>query len=158
VRKVILSRHRSVACLTMLVAVWLCSCDRLGTELTSSCHEIETSIPSKAIRWETANSAASIDEVVVECLPLKDASSYRIVATAKITTQIDEVFFKIASPLTDAIKFEALSAKGVVIGHGEVSYKMPRLRRTENVSAVFTDLSASEVRSITKVVVGWSYE
>jgi hypothetical protein len=128
VRKVIPTRHTSVAILVMVVtAVCLCSCERLNTQLTSSCHEIEASIEPWTVRWETAKSQAVIDKVVVECLPLKDTSSYEIVATAKVTTKINEELFQIYGPLTDAIKFEAMSSKGVVIGHEKISYKMPRL-------------------------------
>jgi hypothetical protein len=144
--------------MVMLVAGGLSSCEQLSTNLASSCHDIETSIRQKGITWENAKSQASIDQVVVECLPLKDASNYKIVATAKVTTTIDDVLFPLYGPLTDAIRFEALSEKGAVIAGGDVSYKVPRLQRAENVSMTFRDLSASEVSRITKIVVGWSFQ
>ena len=157
-RKVRFSKNRWAALLVVIVAAGFCSCDRLDTELTSSCHEITTSIDQNSIKWERAESQASINEVVVECFTIKDASSYNLVATAKVSTKIDDVLFRLNGPLTDAIRFEALSAKGVVIAHEKIPYAVPRLLRTENVSARFKDLSASEIKSVTKVVVGWAFE
>ena len=149
---------RTAMFLGLLVTASLCSCDRMNTEMTSSCHEIEGSVDQETITWERAKSQASIGTVVIECLPLKDTSTYKIVATAKVTTTIDNTLFGIYGPLTDAIRFEALSAKGVVVGLEEASYGMPRLLRKENVSVTFKDLFPSEVRSITKIVAGWSYK
>jgi len=145
------------ACVTLLVG-FLCSCDQITTEMSSSCHTIGSSIDQKVINRETAKSQASIDSVVVECLPLKDAASYKFIATAKITTKIEEGSFQNYGPLTDAIRFEALSSNGTVIGREEVNYRMPRLIRSENVTAVFKDLSAAEMKSITKVVAGWIFQ
>jgi len=89
---------------------------------------------------------------------MKGALSYKLVTTAKVTTRIDEIYFPLYSPLNDAIRFEALSANGVVIAHDTVSYKVPRLLRIENVTVSFKDLAESEISSIQKVIVGWSYQ
>jgi hypothetical protein len=142
----------------LISVITVSACDRITTQLDSACHSIDSSADQKTIVWENAKSQASIDSVVTECLPLKDAAAYKLDVTANVTSRIDDVLFPLNSPLTDAISFEAISAKGVVIEHEQVAYTIPRLIRSEKISVSFKDLSASEISAISKAAARWAYQ
>ena len=125
--------------------------------MESSCPSIKVVIDQAGINWTTWKVDATITPTSAECFPSKDASTYKVVATVKVTSKIDQDIFPFAS-LSDSIRFQAVTATGVVVGREDVAYRIRRLTRSENVSASFKELSGSEASRITKIVVGWVYE
>jgi hypothetical protein len=141
------------------LSLTLVSCAELQTKINDACHAVDTQIDQSGISWENAKATASIDKVVADCVPLKNGDTYSLLVTAKVSTKIDDAYaVSVYGPLTDAVRFEALSTNGAVIAHDKVSYKVPRLLRAENVSVAFRGLAASEIKHIGKIVVGWSFE
>lgn len=150
--------NRRLAATGALASVFLfSSCERIRTEIDNSCQNIEIVVEQGAINWTTLKVEANIGTSAADCFPLKDAATYKIIATVKVNSKIDEDLFPVYG-LSDSIRFQAVTAKGVVVGREDLPYKITRLHRSDNVSATFKDLSPSETGRITRILVGWVYE
>jgi hypothetical protein len=118
---------------------------------------------NSGIEWTARKSvSANIKSVVIECIPRRIAATektsasteYQIATTATIAYSLSMADY---GTFNAFLKFEAVTAKGVVLKSGSSFFKLVRGSTSGNASAVITGFSPEEISRVDHVNVGWEY-